>query len=72
MAPRLRLAVLAAAGMVLLAALAVVVFARPSDQPAAAGEFAGAIRPPDIPVRTWTLTDQDGHSTWAPPRRARA
>jgi protein SCO1 len=61
MAPRLRLAVLAVASMVLLGALAVVLFADPKTEPAA-GEFAGAIRP-DIPRRIWTLTDQDGGVT---------
>jgi protein SCO1 len=62
MAPRLRLAVLAVASMVLVAALAIVVFARPdsgADEPG----FAGAIRPPGIPTHTWTLTDQDGRPT---------
>jgi protein SCO1 len=47
--------------MVLLAALAIVVFARPgsgADEPG----FAGAIRPP-IPPHAWTLTDQDGRAT---------
>jgi protein SCO1 len=62
MAPRLRLAILAAASMVLLAALAVVLFAHAKTEPAP-GEFAGAIRPPDIPRRIWTLTDQDGLAT---------
>jgi protein SCO1 len=56
---RLRLTILAVAGMVLLAALAVVVLARPSSNPASANGWAGAVRP-DIPPRTWTLTDQDG------------
>jgi protein SCO1/2 len=60
MAPRLRLAVLAVASMVLLGALAVVLFAHAKTDPAA-GEFAGAIRP-DIPPRIWTLTDQDGRA----------
>jgi protein SCO1/2 len=61
MAPRLRLAVLAVASMVLLGALAVVLFADSKTDPVA-GEFAGAIRP-DIPPRIWTLTDQDGRAT---------
>jgi len=61
MAPRLRLAVLAIASMVLLAALAVVLFVRPKSEPAT-GEFAGAIRQ-GIPARIWTLTDQDGRAT---------
>ena len=58
---RLRMTLLAIAGMVLLALLAVVVFARPSSNPASGNGWAGAIRP-DIPVRTWTLTDQDGRA----------
>jgi protein SCO1 len=61
MAPRLRLAVLAVASMVLLAALAIVLFARPKDEPASANGFAGAVRP-EIPLRTWALTDQDGRT----------
>jgi protein SCO1/2 len=56
---RLRLAVLAVASMVLVAALAIVVFAQPSNPTADERGFAGAIRPP-IPPRAWTLTDQDG------------
>src|SRR4051812_41033957 len=63
MAPRLRLVVLAVASMVLVAALAIVLFVRPTGESADAGGFAGAIRPPDIPPRTWSLTDQDGHLT---------
>jgi protein SCO1/2 len=61
MAPRLRLVVLAVASMVLLAALAVVLFVNPDSRSAQRG-FAGAIRP-KIPPRAWTLTDQDGHLT---------
>jgi protein SCO1/2 len=59
MAPRLRLVALAVGSMVLLAALAVVLFAHPKEEPASANGFAGAIRP-EIPPRIWTLTDQDG------------
>lgn len=58
MAPRLRLALIAVASMVLLSALAIVLLVRPGTEPSAQG-FAGAIRP-DIPRRTWSLTDQDG------------
>jgi protein SCO1 len=61
MAPRLRLALLAVASMVLLCALAVVLLVNPKAEPAVAG-FAGATRPPGIPARTWTLTDQDGRT----------
>jgi protein SCO1/2 len=45
--------------MVLLAALAIVLFVRPSEEPASGNGFAGAIRS-GIPPRVWTLTDQDG------------
>jgi protein SCO1/2 len=61
MAPRLRLALMAVATMVLLAALAIVLFVRPNDGAADVRGFAGAIRP-DIPPRTWTLHDQDGRA----------
>ena len=59
MAPRLRLALMAIASIVLLVALAVVLFVRPNDGSADQQGFAGAIRP-DIPPRTSTLDDQDG------------
>src|SRR5947207_2750394 len=62
MAPRLRLTLMAVASMVLVAALAVVLFVRPSDGTADQRGFAGAIRPA-IPPRTWTLDDQDGRPT---------
>src|SRR4051812_8564021 len=58
MAPRLRLAAIAVASMILLAALAIVLFVNPKAEPAVRG-FAGAARP-DIPRRIWTLSDQDG------------
>jgi protein SCO1/2 len=61
MAPRLRLAVMAVASMVLLAALAIVLFVRPNDGAADQEGFAGAIRPA-IPRHVWTLTDQDGRT----------
>jgi protein SCO1/2 len=61
MAPRLRLAIMAVATMVLLAALAIVLFVRPNDGSADQQGYAGAIRP-DIPPRTWTLDDQDGRT----------
>jgi protein SCO1 len=61
MAPRIRLALMAVASMVLLAALAVVLFVRPNDGAADQQGFAGAIRPP-IPPQAWSLTDQDGRS----------
>ena len=59
MAPRLRLALMAVASIVLLAALAIVLFVRPNDAATDQQGFAGAIRPA-IPPRTWTLADQDG------------
>ena len=61
MAPRLRLALMAVASMVLLAALAIVLFVRPNAGAADQQGFAGAIRP-QIPPRTWTLKDQDGRA----------
>ena len=50
---------MAFASMVLLAALAIVLFVRPNDGAAEQQGFAGAIRP-QIPPRTWILKDQDG------------
>jgi len=50
---------MAFASMVLLAALAIVLFVRPNDGAADQQGFAGAIRP-QIPPRTWILKDQDG------------
>jgi protein SCO1/2 len=61
MAPRLRLVLMAVATMVLLAALAIVLFVRPNDGAADQQGFAGAIRPA-IPPRAWSLTDQDGRT----------
>jgi protein SCO1/2 len=45
--------------MVLVAALAIVVLVNPKAETTAG--FAGAIRP-EIPQRTWSLTDQDGQT----------
>jgi protein SCO1/2 len=59
-APRLRLALLAVASMVLVAALAIVILVNPKAETTGVG-FAGAIRPA-IPQRTWSLIDQDGHA----------
>src|SRR3954451_10606537 len=61
MAPRLRLALMAVASIVLLAALAVVLFVRANDGAADQQGFAGAIRP-QIPPHAWTLSDQDGRA----------
>jgi protein SCO1/2 len=47
--------------MILLAALAIVLFVRPNDGAADQQGFAGAIRPA-IPRHVWTLTDQDGRT----------
>jgi protein SCO1/2 len=53
---------MAAAAIVLVAALAVVVFARPgsSGEADSANPFEGALSPPGIPVRDFALSDQDG------------
>src|SRR4051812_331626 len=49
-----------AASCVLLAAVAVVVFANPSeDSPATSSGFEGSLRPPIVPTN-FTLSDQDG------------
>jgi protein SCO1/2 len=49
------------ASLAILAAAGVVVFARPeSAPPLGAGGFAGALSPPDIPPRDFTLSDEDG------------
>ena len=53
---------MAAAAIVLVAALAVVVLARPgsSSEADSANPFDGALSPPGIPVRDFALSDQDG------------
>jgi protein SCO1/2 len=49
------------ASLAILAAVGVVVFARPEKAPPlGAGGFAGALSPPDIPPKDFTLTDEDG------------
>jgi protein SCO1 len=49
------------ASLAILAAAGVVVFARPEKpRPLGAGGFAGALSPPDIPPRDFTLSDEDG------------
>jgi len=60
---RVRLALMAVASIVLVAALAVAVLARQdsSSEGDSASPFDGALSPPDIPVRDFALTDQDGH-----------
>jgi protein SCO1/2 len=59
---RLRLALLAAATIALLAALGAVLLARAGDSSAGDGSspFDGALSPPGIPVRDFVLRDQDG------------
>ena len=63
MPARLRLALLAAASIVLVAALGVAVLARTGDGSAgdSANPFDGALSPPGIAVRDFALRDQDGH-----------
>ena len=59
MPARVRLALMVTATLVLLGALAVVLFARRAEEPAPAGVFAGAVSPA-IPPQDFTLRDQDG------------
>lgn len=53
---------MAAAALVLIAALAVAVLARPgsSTEGDTVNPFEGALSPPEIPVRDFALADQDG------------
>jgi protein SCO1/2 len=55
---RARLALMLTATLVLVAALAVVVFAHGDDAPSGPG-FEGALRPPGIPPISFALKDQD-------------
>ena len=58
---RVRLALMVFASLAILAAAGVVVFARPEKPPPlGAGGFAGALSPPNIPPRDFTLSDEDG------------
>ena len=59
MPARVRLALMVTATLVLLGALAVVLFAREAEEPAPAGAFAGAVSPA-IPPADFALRDQDG------------
>jgi protein SCO1 len=61
MPARVRLALMVFASLSILAAGGVIVFARP-DRPTVVGAsgFAGAVSPPDIPARDFTLRDEDG------------
>ena len=62
MPARVRLGLMAAAAIVLVAALAIAILARPgsSSRADSVNPFDGALSPPDIPVRDFALTDQDG------------
>jgi protein SCO1 len=61
MPARVRLALMVFASLAILAAAGVVVFARPEKAPPlGAGGFAGALSPPDVPPKDFTLTDEDG------------
>jgi protein SCO1/2 len=58
---RARLALLVGATLVLLAALAIVVFAGSADRSSGQG-FEGALRPKGIPPADFALRDQDGRA----------
>jgi protein SCO1/2 len=58
---RARLALLVGATLVLVAALAIVVFAGSGDRSSGQG-FEGALRPKGIPPADFTLRDQDGRT----------
>ena len=61
MPARVRLALMVFASLAILAAGGVVLFARPKEAPPlGAGGFAGALSPPNIPPKNFTLTDEDG------------
>jgi protein SCO1/2 len=61
MPARVRLALIVFASLAILAAGGVIVFARPDKPPPlGASGFAGAVSPPDIPPKDFTLTDEDG------------
>jgi protein SCO1/2 len=59
MHPRVRLTLMAAGGLALVAALLVALSARSGEQATANG-FDGSLRPPGIPVSDFALRDQDG------------
>ncbi len=61
MPARVRLALMVFATLSLLAVAGVLVFAKPAPGPAVgAGGFAGSLSPPGLPVRDFSLADQDG------------
>jgi protein SCO1 len=63
MPARVRLALMVVATLVILAAAGVLVFARPERAtPVGAAGFAGALSPPDVPPKDFTLRDEGGRS----------
>ena len=61
MPARVRLALMVFASLAIVAAAGVIVFARPErPPPLGAGGFAGALSPPDIAPKDFTLADEDG------------
>jgi protein SCO1/2 len=61
MPARVRLALMVFASLAILAAAGVLVFVRPDrPPPLGAGGFAGALSPPDIPPKDFTLPDENG------------
>jgi protein SCO1 len=70
MPARIRLALMVFASLAILAAAGVILFARPdSPPPLGAGGFAGALSPPDIAPKDFTLTDEDGKRVSLPSYR---
>jgi protein SCO1 len=62
MPARVRLALMVFASLAILTAAGVLVFVRPDrPPPLGAGGFAGALSPPDITPKDFTLADEDGH-----------
>jgi protein SCO1/2 len=61
MPARVRLALMVFASLAILAAGGVILFARPAQAPPlGVGGFAGALSPPDVPPKDFTLRDEDG------------
>jgi protein SCO1/2 len=61
MPARVRLALMVFATLSILAVAGVLVFAKPESAPSVgASGFAGSLSPPDLPVRDFSLVDQDG------------
>jgi protein SCO1 len=58
---RVRLALIVFASLSILGAAGVLVFANPEPESSVGGDgFAGAVSAPDIPIRDFSLRDQDG------------